>query len=213
MSDICLKPEELANFTAEDPRWAHVDDCARCQALLRSYASFVDPVDIPSGADLEDADLRLAAALDREIGMGGSDGEVLRPASTFWNPFRVRTLTAAAAVVIVAVGLSLVRPGSEVISPGELVLRGIGAPSAPFRCQMEMLDDGGFRVSWPGIAEATGYRLVVFGEDLEELTGFDVGMKTTFEIQVPKGAAFCRVIALRDGDELGRSDPAYFGDG
>jgi hypothetical protein len=133
-------------------------------------------------------------------------------ASTFWNPFRVRTFAAAAAVVIVAVGLSLVRPGSEVISPEEPVLRGIGEQAAPFRCQMEMLDDGGFRVSWPGVSEATGYRVVVFGEDLAELAGFDVGMETTFEIKMPKGAAFCLVIALRDGDELGRSDPAYFGD-
>jgi len=171
----------------------------------------MDPVDVPVGADVEDADSRLAAVLDREIGPIGSDGEVVRPASTFWNPFRVRTLAAAAAVVIVAVGLSLFRPGSEVISPQEPVLRGIGAATvAPFRCQMALLEEGGFRVSWSGIAEATGYRVVAYGVDLVELAGFDVGLKTTFGLQPPQGAAFCRVIALRDGDELGRSDPAYF---
>ena len=213
MSDRCLKPEELGEFAgrgADDPRRAHVDACPQCQALLRSYADFVDPVDIPFGADLGDADLRLAAALDREIGVAGSGGDVVRPAASFWTPFRVRALAAVAAVVIVAVGLSLFRPGSGMVSPGEPVLRGIGAPAAPFFCQVEMLDGGGFRVSWPGIAEATGYRLVVFGEDLTELAGFEVGMETTFELQMPAGAAFCRVVALRDGDELGRSDPAYF---
>lgn len=207
MSDRCLNPEELADLAADDPRRAHVDACPRCQALLQSYAAFMDPVNVPRGANLEEADSRLAAALDREIGVGG---EVVRPAASFWTPFRVRTLAAAAAVVIVAVGLSVFQPGSEVASPDEPVLRGIGAPAAPFRCQMAMLDEGGFRVSWPGIAEATGYRLVVFGEDLTELAEFDVGMETKFELQLPEGAAFCRVIALRDGDELGRSDPAYF---
>lgn len=224
MSDRCLKPEEIGDLIAlsaggpegpegpegsDDPRWAHVDECPRCQALLQSYTAFLDPVGVPAGADLADAEVRLDAALGKEI---GTTGKVVSPPTSFWNPFRVRTLAAAAAVVIVAIGLSVFRPGSEVISPQEPVLRGIGAPAAPFRCQVGMLNEGVFRMTWPLIAEATGYRVVVYGEDLGELATFDVGMETSFELRPPEGAAFCRVIAMRGGDEMGRSDPAYFGD-
>ncbi len=208
MSDRCLNPEELADLSPDDPRSAHVENCPACQAVAKSLAAFLDPGDFPEEADLTDADSRLAAALDREIGPAG---KVVRPAPSFWTPFRVRTIAAAAAVVVVAVGLSLVRTG-PVGPPQEPVLRGIGAPAAPFSSQMVMLEKGAFQVNWPGIAEATGYRVVVYGEDLQELAGFDVGPVTTYELKPPAGAAFCRIIALRAGDELGRSDPAYFDD-
>jgi hypothetical protein len=208
MSDRCLIPEELADLAPDDPRWAHLENCPACQAVAVSLAAFLDPADVPEEADLADADSRLSAVLDQEIGSGR---KVVRPAPTFWTPFRVRAFAAMAAVLIVAVGLSLV-PTSLEGPPQDPVLRGIGAPAAPFHCQMAMLEKGAFRINWPGIAEATGYRVVVYGEDLQELAGFDVGPATYYEMIPPVGAAFCRIIALRAGDELGRSDPAYFDD-
>jgi hypothetical protein len=218
MNDRCLNPEELADFPAEDPRWSHVDDCPRCQAVMKSFAAFMDPADVPEGADLADAHARLSAALDREIGSGssvdpgkpkGPEAQVIRPATSFWNPFRVRALAAAAAVVIVAVGLSVTRYGPET-PPREPVLRAAGDVAAPFRCEITGLENGGYLLSWPEVEEATSYRVVVYRADLEELMDYDVGDTTSLELELPEDGAFCRVIALRDGDEVKRSEPAYF---
>jgi hypothetical protein len=177
---------------------------------MKSFAAFMDPADIPESADLADAQVRLSAALAGEIGGDGPVDQVLRPASSFWNPFRVRMIAAAAAVVIVAVGLSVTRFGPE-IPPQEPVLRGAGDVAAPFRCIVVGLEDGGYRLSWPAVEEAATYRVVIYGADLEELMDHDAGSATSLELRPPDGAAFCRVIALRDGDEVVRSDPAYFG--
>ena len=210
MSDRCFTPEELAELSADDPRRAHVDGCPRCQAVMKSFVAFMDPADIPKAADLADAHARLSGALEREIGSGP---KVVRPDSGFWTPFRARMIAAVAAVLVVAVGLSLFRAGPDGMAPGEPVLRGVGTPAAPFRCKVEKSEGvGGYQLTWAGIAEATDYRVVVYGADLEEIVGFDVESGTTFELNPPEGAAFCRVIALRDGDELERSAPAYFGE-
>ena len=211
MSERCLNMEELTGMPTDDPRRAHLDACPRCQAVVKSLAEFMDPQDVPQGADVADAHARLAAALDREI---TPQENVIRPASSFWTPFRVRTIAAAAAVVIVAVGLSMFGsgwgPGPGVLPNQKPVLRGIGTPAAPFLCQLELLSGGRFQASWPGIAGATGYRVVVYGQDLRKLIAFEAGSTTQLVIQMPVGGAFCRVIALKDGDELARSNPAYF---
>ncbi|MEN8008461.1 MAG: hypothetical protein ABFS42_15740 [Candidatus Krumholzibacteriota bacterium] len=205
MNDGCLKPDELADLTADDPRLAHVEECPRCRAVMMSYQAFMDPADIPAGADLDDAQVRLSAALEQEM-------EVVRPAPTFWTPFRVRTFAAAAAVLIVAVGLSLFGGGPEVISTDGPVLRGVGASAELFRIDMSKQENGEFWVSWPAIDEATGYRVVIYGEDLEPILGYDAESATAYKFEPPAGAAFCRVIAFRDGDEIGKSDPWYFDD-
>jgi hypothetical protein len=211
MSDRCLNLTELdglADLAAGDPRLAHVENCPRCRALARSQAAFLDPANIPPEADLEDAEARLTAALAEEM---GGPVPVVRPPTSFWTPFRVRTLAAAAAVVIVAVGLSLVDIGPQA-PPAEPVLRNSGASSAPWRCRLDMLEAGDLRLSWPTVAAATDYRVIVFSIDLEELATFAAGPVTSFTVIPPPGAAFCRVVALRAGDEIRRSDPVYFDD-
>lgn len=205
MRDGCFKPDELADLAADDPRLAHVEGCPRCQAAVNSFAAFMEPADVPAGAHLADANARLSAALEQEMG-------VARPAPTFWTPFRVRTFSALAAVLLVAVGLSLFGGGPEVISTDGPVLRGVGAPTAPFRIEMSKQENGEFWLSWPGIEGATGYRVVVYGEDLEAIKGFDAEATTAFKLKPPAGAVFCRVVALKDGDELGTSEPGYFDD-
>lgn len=210
MNNQCPNPEELTDFPIEDPRQAHVDDCPRCQAVLMSFDAFMDPSDVPEGADLADAQAGLSEALAVEIGGSAPDGEVVRPASTFWNPFRLRGIAAAAAVVIVAVGLSMVRISSESPSSQGPVLRGAGDMVAPFRCEVTGLEKGGYLLSWQGVEEATSYRVVVYRADLDELMNYDVGGATSHELELLEGGAFCRVIALKDGDEILRSEPAYF---
>ncbi len=205
MNDGCFKPDELVDLKADDPRRAHLDECPRCRAVMMSFEAFMDPADVPAEAKVADAEARLSAALEQEMG-------VTRPAPTFWTPFRVRTFAAAAAVLIVAVGLSLFGGGPEVIPADGPVLRGAGSPAAPFRVEMSKLENGEFRISWPKIEGATAYRVVVYGEDLEAIMGYDTESATAFKLEPPAGAAFCRVIALRDGDELGTSEPGYFDD-
>jgi hypothetical protein len=182
---------------------------------MKSFEAFMDVTDVPAGADVADAHARLSAALGGEIGVeefGEPEGEIMRPAPSFWTPFRVRVVGAVAAVLFVAVGLTAFTPDSTVISEGEPVLRGIGAPNAPFLVEMSRMENGEFRLSWPSVAEATGYRVVVYGEDLEVLAGFDAGTDLAFEFEAPDGAVFCWLIVYRDGDEIGKSEPTYLDD-
>ncbi len=46
---------------------------------------------------------------------------------------------------------------------------------------------------------------------MEELGSYEIGAALFLETQLPAGAAFGQVVVLRDGDEVGRSEPIYFG--
>ena len=62
MNEQCVPIEELVErdrWPAEDLRQSHLDHCPRCQSLLLSYAAFAEPPDLPAGADLDDASVRL----------------------------------------------------------------------------------------------------------------------------------------------------------
>ena len=54
----CVRPEEWGSYetwTAEDPRRAHVEGCARCQAQHAAYREMLDDRTIPRGADPKEA--------------------------------------------------------------------------------------------------------------------------------------------------------------
>lgn len=204
MSDLCLNPVELAGLAFEDPRRAHVEGCPRCQAILKSLAAFMDPVEIPAEANLAEADTLLAAALEREM-------EVVRPAPTFWTPFRVRVLSAVAAVLVVAVGLSLFGGGPDVVPNGEPVLRGVDDSAGRFLCHFDNpTGPGDPQLSWTTFDGATEYKVVAYDLQLKELAVFEAGSETSLVLDPPLNTSFFRVIALKDGDELARSEPAYF---
>lgn len=212
MANPCPTLEELtawADLPAGDARRAHLQSCARCQAVVTSYAAFMEPENLPAGADLQDAHDHLSASLDREIGVGGV-GEVVRPAPSRWRPFSWPSAAAVAAVIVVAVGLSVMRGGIE-RPPQRDVLRGGPDTAAAFSGEILAGEDSGYRVSWPAAADPeAAYQVVVYGADLAELARYDVGTTTVLNLTPPTGAAFCQVVALRHGDEITRSQPIYF---
>lgn len=202
--------EEIGAMTelpVGDSRRAHLEECPRCQGLAKSFVAFMAPVDVPVEADIADANTRLSAALTREIG-GEAGGSIVRPATFRQRFLGMRSLTAAAAVVAVALGLSLMR-GGPAAPPLEPILRGAGDELAPFRCEVSVVAGQEYRLSWATVAAGTTYRVEVYGEGLEELAAYDVGDALSFALQPPVGAAFCVVIALAGGDEVMRSQPAY----
>ncbi len=154
MSDQCLTIEdlgELAELPVGDSRRAHLDGCPRCQGLVASYAAFFTPEDIPPEADVADAGARLSAALEREIG-AETGGNIVRPASFTQRFLGMRPLAAAAAVLVVALGLSLMRDGPGA-PPLEPVLRGAGDEVVAFQGEAVALAGDGYRLRWPAAAD------------------------------------------------------------
>lgn len=214
MAKPCPTLEELAawvDLPANDTRRSHLQHCPRCQAVVASYGAFMDPENLPAGADLQDARQRLSASLDREIGVGGV-GDVVRPAAARWRPFSRSSVAAVAAVMVVALGLSLMRGRIEG-PPQRDVLRGGPDPAAAFSGDIMATDTAGYRLSWPAAADPTAtYRIVVYGADLTEVARLEAGGTTSIELTPPAAAAFCQVVVLLHGDEVTRSGPIYFAD-
>jgi len=61
---------ELLSLPSHDPRRQALTDTPRGRALLAAYEAFLDPPDVPPGADPADAMVRLRAVLDREEALG-----------------------------------------------------------------------------------------------------------------------------------------------
>ena len=123
----------------------------------------------------------------------------------------MRVLSAVAAVLVVAVGLSLFGGGPEIVPPGEPVLRGVDDSSGRFLCRFDNpTGPGDPQLSWTEFDGATEYKVVAYDLQLNELAVFEAGSETSLVLDPPFNTSFFRVIALKDGDELARSEPAYF---
>jgi len=229
VSQKCLHPEELADLVEQivkaggldpdrqepDPRqWQHLQSCPRCRALLAAYRAFMEPEDVPLGADLDDARRRLRQALEQEIHFREADdfspwrrflGSLVTPA---WRP-----ALAAAALLVVVFGIyQVVDPGPGHESPP--VLRGerqvqddviTGAVA-------KMLADGRYRLSWNAAALVDSYLVIFYDTTLTELAPLSAGAGTELVLDPagsdqPAGAGprYWRVLGLRAGDEVARS--------
>src|SRR5262245_10340451 len=125
---------ELADLPHDDPRVTGASP--RVRAQLRAYRDFVAPGTIPEGANVNEAEDRLARALEREIGASLTDvgdDRVVPPAPRregFWTTLlgpRLRPVWAAAALIVVVGIVWFVRSGPRT---GEPVMRGAPAPAA-----------------------------------------------------------------------------------
>jgi len=186
MSHERVTPERLDSWLAlpaEDPRRQELEACPRCRVLLASYAEFLDGP--------KDRDPELLKFLNAPA------RKAVRP----WRRWQ-RPLAAAAAVLIVAVGLSRWDFGEP---PRPSIQRG-GEASPSFAAEAVAEEDS-LLFSWEPVAEADHYVLVIFNEDLSERMRFpaEAAMELTVEmaeIGQPGQAFAWRVLALADSDEI-----------
>lgn len=211
----CLKPEELdqvLSAPAADPRRVHARSCPRCGALLAQYASFVAAESGIPERQVADAETRIGAALDREIGLGAAPKPAAVRTRTRWAWLRepaFRPALAFAAVAIV-LGIAIWSP-IRLGSPGDGRLRGTEGTLAPL-VRTEVEADGTLRLDWHSWSGADAYEVRFYSSDLAELGRRGPFTDTTARIgrhQIPEVVGhrelLVRVIALREGDPVGQS--------
>lgn len=212
MTSDCIPVASLVSLDTladDDPGRIHVERCPRCRARLASYRSFLRADDV-EGADPEDAEGRLSAAL--ALLAAGRDAD--RGAPGFARALRLparramRSVLSLAAVLVVAAGLWRALMPSPAGEPGALVLRGDAVPpNAPLALPSRSLPDGRLSLAWRRQPEADGYRVILHDADLAEVARVDAGADST--VVVLSGVArFWRVVALREGDEIGHTELA-----
>ena len=202
MPDKCLETHELEEVLAlpeDHPRRRHLRDCARCRALMASYAEFLEPGEQP-GARPEDARRDLAAALDdRILGSKEKAGFMDRLFSRAWRP-----ALAAAALVLIFIGSRALFFGG----PDEIRYRG-EAFTDDFVFPAEVLEDGAVQFRWHSVERADEYRLLILGSDLLEMEALSAGADTVFVLPASMlrdleaaGPLYWEVYVYRNTDRL-----------
>lgn len=233
MTHRCIEPERAAEILAlpeKDPRRIEAEGCPRCAAILLEYAEFMSG-EAPPDADMEGADRRLAAYVDRLIeermpaGAGGSpqklaggahedragDGSGEGAGGWLRRLLAPHPALAAAAVLAVAViTIAVWRPWT----PGERVLRG----DEPAELRITTLapavsPDGSVTLSWLPVDGADEYIVEIRSGRLDELAVLGPVTETAVTFargDLPGGArgtVLWRVRALRGGDKIAASPP------
>lgn len=194
-----------------------------------AFREFVQPGALPEGARVEEAEARLGAMLEQELGVpleeeparsalrpaGASAPTALRGAPP--RSRHARTVWALAATVAVLAGVSWIalttRPRDD-----QPLLRGgtsSGAAGAwDAHPEIQASATSGARLSWHGAPGATSYAVVFLSADLSERARV-TGLTDSAFVLTPetRPAAFAtgehglwRVHAYAGGDEIGRSD-------
>jgi hypothetical protein len=216
----CFHEEELEVILAlpeGDPRLAHAEECPACRALLLSYKKFMAPGGEAGVTERDDAARRLADFIAKEIAAPGSGagGEKVVPfrrkLTTWFAGGKLRPALALAAVVALVVIVPLIGRG-----PGDAPITGVLREngSAPaLRGEVSVLSDGRVELTWDPVEEADAYRVVLYGADLEEAARFDVAGRSSLTVDPEgispsggSGTLLYRVLALRGGDEVARSE-------
>jgi hypothetical protein len=184
---------------------------------------------MPAGADLAEAEARLGAALERELGVPLDLGaEPAAPASSappgprgaggLWRALlapRFRPALAFAAVVAIAGGAWMIAASRR--EAGEPLMRGpaavapgsdLAAGEAP-----EPLEDGSLRLSWTPAAEAASYTVLFLSPDLTEIARVEGLAESRLDLRpgslpaglTPGTQVLWRVLAMRGADEVARS--------
>jgi hypothetical protein len=228
MKSACIATEDLAtilDLPPDAPERHHLETCPRCMARLATYMEFILDSSVPPGADSKEAgkSLRIAfqTAMDHAPTEAVRSRRPLRPERTWSFPWRlrpVRAFAAAAAVLIVAVGLyagiTYVRGDHEVD-----VLRGRSVPDGGAMGEritlLEPRAEGAdaIRLRWDAASGITSYEVVVFGADLQDLARFPLLKETNCLVRkadlrpgpAPGAVIGWQVIAYRDGAAALRS--------
>jgi hypothetical protein len=228
MRDPCVDEQELAELlaSAEDhPRRKHLDECSRCRARLAAFRAFMDEARVPPGANPAEAAARLDEFRRREI-LGKVLDRPGRGRESEKSPF-ARFLSwhwaapvAAAALVIAIIGAWQLLENRGPAGPEKMLLRGEKSGSSALAPLVaESAGGGAVTLSWTTLPEADAYEVTVLGSDLSELRTYPVGQGTSARcswtlpsdeialLHQGPGGLFWSVRALRQGDEIARSDP------
>ena len=205
MDHVCLRDEDLADaavLSTDSPARRQWMACVRCRARVAAFAEFLQPSIGGTGPEWDEADARLAAALESEIhgralsertsvgeriapdlrrpsrGNGGSrPGLTDRSAWRFFRWCLSPALRPAVALAVLVVALAAIQ-GIRLFgrSKGdEIILRdGATRPALALEPRgVKHLPDGALSLSWSPIEGADRYDVVFFGEDLTEKKRFD----------------------------------------
>lgn len=235
MSDRSVEiedPGEWPGLPADDPRRRELEAKPSARARVLAYREFMAAENLPGAPGRAEAETRLAAALDAEIGIpgataGASDGAPARatlaapearldPRPFAWfGPSRFKPLVAIAAVVLAMAGAGLVTTVLRQ-QQGD-PLRGIETPGVPGVWSPDpksrVTPNAGLALAWTAAPGADRYVVVFVSADLEELDRIE-GI-TSLELiltreALPRGlrpatTVSWRVLAFRGADEIGRS--------
>jgi len=214
MSEKCFTPDDFDYLLElpdghEDLR--HLDNCPECRSELDLYRSFLNRDNVPDCANLADANARLGAFLEREIG-GTSETTVQGSTPTGkwrfdlrrWSPVLV-----AACLACVALFVGFRDDGRMDYPSG--VVRDISA-TTPALDISETATTDGFVLTWTGPADADSYQVVVLNTSMVEIDHFAVDVSGEHFLGPDdhhwlqdSGPFFWYMVALRNGDEIARS--------
>lgn len=218
MSHRCFATEDLAAVAVlppADPRRREAEACPRCAGLLAAVTAFLagDP-QLPA-AEREQAERRLAAASAARIGApAGGSARWPRAAAPRWRLGTGLALATAAGVAMVA----LLSPDAPVPGGPSGTVRGGGQVGGPAPIAEVAVADtlgpglpaGSLRLTWPPVAGADRYEIVVIGADLDTLGTLGPwpgppGVVAAGLLEAAPDGAFARVRALAGGAAVAES--------
>lgn len=198
--DRCIPLEALGTLEAlspDDPIRRHSDACPRCSAALAAYREFLR-ADSPCGADVTDADRRLAAFINERV----EGVEKSRRA-----PFRIPTFRWAVAAAVIVVGATII--AKQMDSSDRVVLR--GEPRVELSVLApRTLADGAVEFGWNAVPDADQYQVVLLRKDLTEVARMvpTTELRATLDrSSLPSDAVRWQVCALREGAIIVESTP------
>jgi hypothetical protein len=215
MTDGCFRLDEfesLLDLAPDDPRQRHLAACPLCRARLAEYRAFITEGPPAVGSRPEEANAALEAFTVRMIrGAGGAGG------GGFWSRFRalraprivlVPGLAAAAIAAVILIAILHPFPGGDERRPS---LRGSSDSTiTELAVKPVLVRDGAVTFTWSLLPDADRYEVQIFDANLDQIARFDAGATAGLKTEpgvIPgaDGVLWWRVVAFRDGDELGRS--------
>ena len=205
--DGCIPMEALGTLDAlgpGDPTRRHVEQCARCSALVVAYREFVR-AEVPSGARVADADTRMAAFIAERVEGVEATGGSRRPRGRWFEMPTFRWAAAAAVMAILAGTVAKWMQGSE-----QTAVRG----DAHIVLTLEtprLVTDGAVELNWTSVPDADAYEVVLLRDDLSEVVRLPATSERELTLDrsaIPAGATHWQVTALREGAVAAESTPA-----
>jgi hypothetical protein len=214
----CVDVEHIGNvieYPDDHPVRRHVAACPRCRTLVENYRAFMR-AETTADAGLD----RARAELDEAIARRGREtlpGTPQGGAGTkrmSWVRVLLRPMPALAAVVVVAVTAIVLTRGDHGVETPLLRTQG-GAADTWQVNEPALRRDGVVVLSWAPVPGADSYQVRIYGAALETLATLGPTQESSLALErsalpadLPDNADLTwRVIALRKGAELARSDP------